>query len=95
MVLRDAEALDESGYLWHLEHHLEDAGGHDVDQRQGNEHLPSELLQLVLPQTGIGEPDPEDQEGNEQDLDQHDAGPEHVQEYLICSTYGASGRLYL
>src|SRR5215510_11872065 len=37
------------------EHHLEDRGDHDVDQGQGDEHLPGEALQLVLPEPGVGE----------------------------------------
>src|SRR5262245_48849244 len=55
-----------------LEHHLEHASRHDVDQRDGDEELPGQGLQLVLPEPGEREAHPEDQEG-----DDHDLGAEH------------------
>ena len=65
---RDAEALDQAGELGHSEHHLEDAGDDDVHQRERDQELPGERLQLVLTEPGVGEADPEDEEGDEHDL---------------------------
>src|SRR6266545_7035746 len=54
------------------EDHLEDAGGEDVQERQGDEVLPGDRLQLVLAEPGVGEAHPEDEE-----RDQHHLGEQH------------------
>src|SRR5687768_1505665 len=43
------------------EHHLQDGGRGDVHQRDRDEVLPRERLQLVLAQAGVGEAEPEDE----------------------------------
>src|SRR5918992_6316822 len=59
------------------EHHLEDARGEDVHQRDGDEELPRQSLELVLTEPGEGEPDPEDHEGDRHHLsEQHQRSDE-------------------
>src|SRR5215210_4193478 len=45
------------------ERHLEDRRRHDVDQGEGDQELPRERLQLILPEPRVREADPEDEEG--------------------------------
>src|SRR2546423_10160513 len=61
------------------EHHLGNAGGHDVDQGQGDEELPGELLELVLAQARVGEPEPEQKERHQEGLEEQDDRPEELQ----------------
>src|SRR5882757_5206094 len=49
---------------------LQRAGDEDVDQRQRDQHLPCELLELILSQTGEGPADPDQQEDEESGLDE-------------------------
>src|SRR5581483_10669146 len=56
-----------------MEGHLGDAGHEDVGEGEGNEDLPGEGLQLVLPETRKREPHPEDHEPEEHDLAGHHA----------------------
>src|SRR5207302_6445130 len=56
---------------------LQRASDEDVDQRQRDEHLPRELLELILPQTGEGPPDPDQQEDDEAGLDDEPYRPRH------------------
>src|SRR5665213_1672788 len=63
-----------------MDGHLGDAGDEDVRQRQGNEELPSECLELILSETRKGEPDPEDQERDRHDLRKQDEGTDHLPE---------------
>src|SRR5580693_4753871 len=51
-----------------MEGHLGDASDEDVGQREGNQELPRELLELVLAEAGECEPNPEDQETDEHDF---------------------------
>src|SRR5215475_16057401 len=44
------------------ERHLQHARDEDVDQRDGDQPLPSDRLQLILAETRVGEPRPEHQE---------------------------------
>src|SRR5581483_2418185 len=53
--------------------HLGDAGDEDVGERQRDEELPGERLQLVLSEPGERETDPEDDEAEQHHLGEHDA----------------------
>src|SRR6516225_3674122 len=61
----------DSGSCLGMDGHLGDAGHQDVEQRQRDQELPGEGLELVLPEPGKGEADPEDQEAKEHDLGEH------------------------
>src|SRR5580704_195923 len=56
-----------------MDGHLRDTGDEDVRQRQRDQELPGEALQLVLPEAGQGEADPEDHKAEEHDLGEHHA----------------------
>src|SRR5579862_7150381 len=51
--------------------HLGDTGHEDVGQRQRDEELPGEPLQLVLTEAGQGEAHPEDDEAQQHHLGEH------------------------
>src|SRR6266446_1726498 len=49
---------------------LQRAGDEDVDQRQRDQHLPGELLELIFSQAGEGPTDPDQQEDDEAGLEE-------------------------
>src|SRR5262245_26508917 len=61
------------------ERHLEDCRYHDVGDREGDEDLPREALQLVLAEAGKAEADPHDEEAEDRHLGEQDqrAGEVH------------------
>src|SRR5439155_16358262 len=61
-----------------LERHLQYARQEDVQQRDRDEPLPRDRLQLVFPKTRIGEARPEHQERDEHHLGEEHGGPEEV-----------------
>src|SRR6202035_1791135 len=58
--------------------HLGDAGDEDVGERERDEELPRERLELVLAEPGEGEADPEDHETEQHDLGEHDPGADDL-----------------
>src|SRR4029450_9447818 len=54
-----------------LERDLEDAGAHELQQRQRDQHEPRDPLQLILAQAGVGDAEPDDEEGERPDLREH------------------------
>ena len=50
--------------------HRDDAGEHELGQRDRHQHQPAEPLQLVLAQPRVGHPEPDHHEGQREHLDQ-------------------------
>ncbi len=69
LLERHAQALEEPSSLrCHQNATLKIAVTMMLSKRDGNEDLPRELLQLVLPEPGIGEAHPEEHEGDDHHL---------------------------
>src|SRR6056297_2848158 len=83
---RDAEPLEQSGNHGLVRHervrsserHLEDRSDGGVGEREGDQHLPGEGLQLILPETREAEANPHDDEGEHQHLGEHDQRADDV-----------------
>src|ERR1700730_18358680 len=72
--------------------HLGDAGDEDVGERERDEELPRERLELVLAEPGEGEADPEDHEAEQHDLGEHDSGTDDLPQPREVPPVGAHAR---
>ncbi len=68
-----------------LEHHLQDAGGHDVHQAQWDQHFPRKALELIFTEARVGKSEPVDEERYEHHLAEQDEWPNYVENVGILS----------